>query len=93
MRILFPSSRVILTTLGLITVLGGSLHAAPVIPGLEHKHPLTEAQKGAVLIEELRCASCHEGMPGAQKATGPDLREVGSRIQPDFLKKFIQNPA
>jgi len=92
-RILFPSSRVILTTLGLITVLGGSLHAAPVIPGLEHKHPLTEAQKGAVLIEELRCASCHEGMPGAQKATGPDLREVGSRIQPHFLKKFIQNPA
>lgn len=26
-------------------------------------------------------------------AAGPDLREVGSRIQPEFLKKFIQEPA
>ena len=93
MRISFPSSPVILSIFGLISAVGGRLHAAPVIPGLEHNHPLTEAQKGAVLIEELRCASCHEGMPGVQKAAGPDLRDVGIRIQPDFLKKFIQNPA
>ena len=75
--------------ISLVTVLQG----APVIPGLENKHPLTEAQKGLVLIEELRCASCHEGVSAKPQAAGPDLREVGSRIQPDFLKKFIQNPA
>ncbi len=69
-----------------------NLHAAPIIPGLEHKHPLTEAQTGTVLIEELRCASCHEGISKPNSA-GPDLREVGSRIQPEFLKKFIQDPA
>ncbi len=82
-----------LATLACFGLIAAKLHAAPIIPGLEHKHPLTEAQKGLVLMEELRCASCHEGMPGDQKAAGPDLREVGSRIQPDFLKKFIQNPA
>lgn len=76
-------------TVGLIST---HLSAAPVIPGLEHKHPLTEAQQGKILIEELRCASCHEGM-SKPNAAGPDLREVGSRIQPDFLKKFIQDPA
>lgn len=93
MRILFPSSPAIFSTLGLISAFGGSLHAAPIISGLEHKHPLTEAQKGMVLIEELRCASCHEGMPSKLTTGGPDLREVGSRIQPEFLKKFIQDPA
>lgn len=74
---------------GLIPV---PLLAAPVIPGLEHNHPLTELQQGRVLIEELRCASCHEGM-SKPNATGPDLREVGTRIQPGFLKPFILNPA
>lgn len=46
-----------------------------------------------VLIQELKCASCHEGISTYPAAAGPDLREVGSRIQPEFLKKFIQNPA
>ncbi|MES2982285.1 MAG: c-type cytochrome [Verrucomicrobiota bacterium] len=89
MRIPFSTTPILIACFGLIAV---KLHAAPIIPGLEHKHPLTETQKGTVLIEELRCASCHEGM-SKPKAAGPDLREVGSRVQPEFLKKFIQDPA
>ena len=76
-----------------ILAFGGVTIAAPVIPGLEHKHPLTEAQKGRVLIQELKCASCHEGISTSPAAAGPDLREIGSRVHADFLKKFIQNPA
>ncbi len=74
-------------------MIAASLHAAPIIPGLEHKHPLTEAQQGTVLIQELKCASCHDGISTSPAAAGPDLREVGSRVQPEFLKKFIQDPA
>lgn len=68
------------------------LQAAPVIPGLYQKHPLNESQKGTLLMTELRCASCHDGIAPAS-AAGPDLRGVGSRMKPDFLKKFILNPA
>lgn len=82
-----------ISSISLVPTLAVALHAAPIIPGLEQKHPLTEAQKGTVLIQELKCASCHEGISTSPAAAGPDLREVGSRIQPEFLKKFIQDPA
>ena len=84
----------IISCFGVAAVLSGSLQlqAAPIIPGLSQKHPLNEIQKGALLITELRCASCHESI-APTAATGPDLRDVGSRVKPDFLKKFIQNPA
>lgn len=75
-----------------IPVLSGLAGAAPVIPGLHQKHPLTEAQQGKVLIEELKCASCHEGL-AAKPAKGPNLQDLGSRVRPDFLKSFIQHPA
>lgn len=90
MRIPFSTTPAIFVCFGLIAA---SLHAAPIIPGLEHKHPLTEAQQGTVLIQELKCASCHDGIHTSPAAAGPDLREVGSRVQPEFLKKFIQDPA
>jgi hypothetical protein len=82
----------IISCFGVAAVLSGSLQlqAAPIIPGLSQKHPLNEIQKGALLMTELRCASCHESM-APTTAAGPDLRDVGSRVKPDFLKKFIQN--
>ncbi|QTN33965.1 c-type cytochrome [Akkermansiaceae bacterium] len=71
-----------------ITALG----ASPVIPGFHAKHPLDEAQQGAVLITELRCAACHEGSSPSAPLSAPDLSEVGSRLNPDFIRKFIENP-
>jgi mono/diheme cytochrome c family protein len=84
----------IISCFGVVAVLSGNLQlqGAPIIPGLHQKHPLNETQKGALLVEELRCASCHEGITSAA-AAGPDLRDVGSRVKPDFLKKFILDPA
>jgi len=67
--------------------------AAPVIPGLHHNHPLNEAEHGALLIEELRCASCHEGVAPGSAPSAPNLTEVGSRLNPVFLRNYLANPA
>ncbi len=75
----------------------GTLSAAettsPVVPGLQQKHPLTEAQQGAVLMSELRCAACHEGLDGSQMKLAPDLREAGARLTFEAMQQFIANPA
>ena len=67
--------------------------SAPVIPSLHHKHPLSEGQIGAALISKLRCASCHEGMSRTDMKTAPDLADVGSRVTPEYLQRFIADPA
>lgn len=66
--------------------------ASPVIPGLHAEHPLDEAQVGALLIGELRCASCHEGVSASKPPSAPDLAHVGSRLNPDFIRSFIESP-
>ncbi len=69
--------------------------AAPVVLGLTSKHPLTEAQSGELLLNELRCNACHQ----RQSATAlperfaPDLTDVGGRISPEYLQRFIAAPS
>jgi mono/diheme cytochrome c family protein len=69
--------------------------AAPVILGLTNKHPLTQPEMGRLLLGELRCVACH----GPKEATqlldraAPNLADVGSRVAPDFLRKFIASPS
>lgn len=67
----------------------------PVIPGLAAEHSLDERGVGAVLIGELGCANCHADMRGltAHPKTAPDLAEVGARVSPEFLRKFIAQPS
>ena len=70
-----------------------SAHAGdPALPG---NHPLTQSQVGELLITELRCAACHGGIqPGTLSAkTAPDLLNVGARISPDYLKRFLASPS
>lgn len=66
---------------------------SPVVPGLSQKHPLNEAQQGSLLMGELRCAACHEGLDGSQMKMAPDLREVGARLTFEGMRQFIANPA
>lgn len=66
---------------------------APVVPGLYGQHPLDERQQGELLISELRCASCHEGMSDGHMKLAPELSNVGSRLTPDFIKRYISDPA
>ncbi len=65
--------------------------ASPVVPGLIGKHGLSEPQKGRLLFSELRCVSCHADELVKQKK-GPDLSLVGSRVNPDYIQKFIASP-
>ncbi len=66
-----------------------------VVPGLSGKHPLTQAQAGELLIAELRCAACHGGIEpqSVLVKSAPDLSEAGSRISPDYLKRFLASPS
>jgi len=82
-----------LSALAVIGSLSAAETTAPVVPGLHQKHPLTEAQQGAVLMAELRCAACHEGIDASQMKQAPDLREAGSRLTFEALQQFIANPA
>lgn len=71
---------------------------APVIPGLHGRHPLEETAVGTLLIEELRCGRCHVGLPVVAPAVaparaGPDLADVGARVSPEFLVRFLSGPA
>ena len=64
----------------------------PSIPG---HHPLTQAQAGRVLMAELRCAACHSDLakyPLAEKIA-PSLADVGNRISPSYLQRFLVSPA
>lgn len=65
----------------------------PVVPGLYGNHPLDERQKGQLLIGELRCAACHDGMNDTDIKLAPELSGVGSRLTPDFIKRYISDPA
>lgn len=69
--------------------------SGPVVPGLHANHPLDERGKGAILIGELGCANCHADLRGlsASHKAAPDLSEVGARVSPEFLRKFIAQPS
>ena len=67
--------------------------AAPVIPGLANKHPLTEPQVGQLLIGELRCTACHTSTTAPLERAAPDLADVGARVAPEYLRKFLASPS
>ena len=85
--------RLQLLTATLITVAFGTSGAAPVLPGLHNKHPLNEGQIGTLLIQELRCASCHYWLDGTGMKEAPILSNAGSRLTPEYLRRFIANPS
>ena len=70
----------------------GVMAASPVVSGLHGKHPLEQQQVGRLLISELRCMACHTGS-GKNGIPAPDLSLVGGRVSPDYLRKFIADPA
>lgn len=92
-----------------VLLVGSAVSAAPVIPGLaklppptdedvigpKKKHPLSEAEVGHLLIAELKCAACHtrKDAPPSPDRAAPDLSDVGGRVSPEFLRRFITSPA
>src|SRR4029078_3515256 len=69
--------------------------ASPVVLGLANKHPLAEQSVGELLLGELRCRACHirRAAPQPLERASPDLSDVGSRLGPDFLRRFVASPS
>ena len=44
-----------------------------------------------MLVGELMCVACHLGADTVKKV-GPNLLDVGRRVDPSFIKEFIVNP-
>ncbi len=65
------------------------------VPGLAGDHSLSDRAAGELLIRELRCAACHEGISadGRGVLPAPRLKEAAWRISPEFLRAFITDPA
>lgn len=63
-------------------------------PALPGHHPLTQVQAGSVLIAELRCAACHSGIERGTllEKAAPSLTDVGSRMSPEYLQRFLALP-
>jgi mono/diheme cytochrome c family protein len=84
----------LLTLVALLSVCPNLIVAAePIIGGLIASK-LDSALKGQVLIEELNCAACHSGDAAltTQSKQAPRLADVGSRVNPSYLEKFISDP-
>ena len=64
-------------------------------PALPGHHPLTQAQAGSLLISELRCAACHGGVErgSVPDKIAPDLSDVGARVSPEFLRRYLASPS
>ncbi len=59
------------------------------------RHPLTLSQMGDVLIGELQCRNCHGGREKNDflEKAAPDLSDVGARVDPDYLRRFLASPS
>jgi mono/diheme cytochrome c family protein len=70
------------------------LDANPKVLGVVGNSSLDLAEAGEVLLGELQCGNCHESdhAIGLSRKHGPDLREAGQRLSPDYLLEYLTNP-
>ena len=71
------------------------LGAEPVVPGFTRiaAHEEQSVPAGEVLLGELNCRACHQADEAIAKRipskAAPDLSEVGGRVTPQYLRKFL----
>jgi mono/diheme cytochrome c family protein len=71
----------------------------PRVAGFERFHAAADSDTlsgGQLLLGELNCTNCHAADPAwsghVQKKQAPVLDTVGSRVQPQYLLKFLADP-
>lgn len=77
----------------LLTLMPHEAFAWTDLVGLANKHPLSQTQVGELLIEELRCGSCHASQKPLLERPAPDLSDVGGRVDSNYLQRFLANPS
>lgn len=84
---------------GLVTAAQEQVDHPAVIPGYERllaSGEVDAASLGEILLGELNCLSCH--LPGSGAAVrvdtkpAPDLRRIGERATPEWIREFIVDP-
>ena len=83
--------------LGLLLTGAGRVEAAhPVVAGFERFHTDGKADPvtgGQLLLGELNCTSCHlSSDPLLAKKQAPILDGIGSRVNPAYLKRYLNDP-
>ena len=76
-----------------LLLIAASARADVTVPGLAGEHALSQAAEGALLVRELRCAACHEGISGEAAPPAPRLDEAAWRISPRHLRALLSDPA
>ncbi len=90
MRCFHPFHVIFLSSIILFSV--RDLSAEAVVPGLDASQ-LDPALMGRVLIEELNCVACHKADAiSASSRKAPRLSDVGNRVNPEYLRSFIEAP-
>lgn len=51
-----------------------------------------DIEKGRRLFARLPCLNCHTITGGKRRLIAPDLSDIGTRLQPEFLYLWIENP-
>ncbi len=75
-----------------VSILLGTGHARVQIPSIDSTQ-LDSITKGRILIEELNCVACHQNSELISTSKkSPRLATVGSRLSPDYIKKFLIDP-
>lgn len=70
----------------------------PLISGFERFHATgdTAIEGGRLLLGELNCTSCHAAEDAVakslQRKQAPILSDVGARVKPDWLRRFLADP-
>ena len=64
------------------------------VPGFERFYASgqDDAQGGRLLVGELGCSGCHQGIKGVHQKPGPILTEVGSRVRPEWIREYLADP-
>ena len=93
----FPAARLATVLRALCLVAFGGLaspsRAEPALPGLAAPG-LSSELRGLGLVEELNCVACHkaEGSLAARSKAAPRLADIGARLRPAFVERFIRDP-
>lgn len=70
---------------------------SPFVPGFDRfgRHgELTVEAAGGLLLTELNCTACHHtDLAHLQPKRGPNLSAAGSRLDGDWMQRFLSNPS